>query len=169
MKVLMLVSSLDSHRKGATDGFIVDWVRALGQKVGTLTVLTYNFNPKEKLPANTKVIKIIGNNFLTRNIDLILKVFKYSKENDVIFAHILEVFGIIAGVIGKINRKKSFLWYCQGYDLSKHWLAKTALLSVDKILTSTNEIKERYIKEAGNQLKNKIEVIGHGIYLPHYD
>lgn len=168
MKVLMLVQSVDSYCSGSV-GFIVDWVRVLATKVEKLTVLTYRYNPREKLPVNTKVVVINGNNFLTRNADLIFKVFKYSKENDVIFAHILEVFGIIAGIIGKITGRKSFLWYCQGYDLSRHWMAKIALLSVDKIVTSTNEIKNRYIKEVGESIKNKIIVVGHGIYLPHYD
>ena len=163
----MLASSVDTTR--GPDGFIADWVRVLGQKVDRLTVLTYNYNPQEKLPANTRVIKINGNNFLTRNINLALKVFEYSKENDVFFAHILEVFGIIAGIIGKINKKKAFFWYCQGYDLSKHWLAKLALFSVDKILTSTQEIKERYCREVGQWVRNKIIIVGHGIYLPHYD
>lgn len=168
MKVLMLVQSVDSYRPGS-DGFIVDWIRVLATKVGKLTVLTYHFNSNEKLSANTNIVVINGKNFLTRNIDLIFKVFKYSKENDVIFAHILEIFGIIAGIVGKITGKKSFLWYCQGYDLSKHWMAKIALVLVDKIFTSTEEIKERYIKEVGKSIKNKIIIVGHGINLAHYD
>lgn len=167
MKVLMLASSVDTSR--GPDGFIADWVRALGKKVDRLTVLAYNYNQQEKLPANIRVIKINGKNFLTRNVDLIFKVFKYSKENDVIFAHILEVFGIVAGITGKLLEKKSFLWYCQGYDLSKHWMAKIALVLVDKIFTSTEEIKERYIKEVGKSIKNKIIIVGHGINLAHYD
>jgi len=168
MRVLMLVSSLDSYKRGSTDGFIVDWVRVLAKKVTSLTVLTYRLSSKENFPQNTNIVLIEGSNFLTRNISLFINTFKYAKRNDVIFAHILEVFGIAAGVVGKMTSKKSFLWYCQGYDLSKHIIAKIALVLVDKILTSTDEIKTRYIREVGKHISNKIEVVGHGINLTHY-
>ncbi len=169
MNILILVSSLDSYKKGATDGFIVDWVRVLAKKVDKLTVLTYKHNPGEKFSVNTKVILIKDNNFIIRNLNLFAKTLKYAKENDVIFAHILEVFGIVGGLVGKIIGKKSYLWYCQGYDLSRHYLAKVALFMVDKVFTSTEKIKERYSQEIGEWVKKKIIVVGHGIYLPHYD
>lgn len=167
MKVLMLAQSIDTTR--GPDGFIADWVRVLATKVDELTVLTYHYNPQEKLPPNTRVFLISGNNFLTRNFDLFLKTFQLAKNSDVIFLHILEIFGIVGGIVGKITGKKSFLWYCQGYNLSKHNTAKLAMFLVNKIFTSTDKIKKRYINEIGEWINRKIIVVGHGIYLPRYD
>ena len=47
-------------------------------------------------------------------------------------------------------------------------MAQLALSLVDRIFTSTDSIKDRYIAEVGGHLKDKIVVVGHGIYLPHY-
>jgi len=164
----MLVSSLDSYAKGRTDGFIVDWVRVLAKKVDKLTVLTYKHNPKDGFASNTKVVIIGGANFITRTINLVIKTVRFGKQNDVLFAHILEMFGIVGGLVGKLIGKRSYIWYCQGYNLSKHFMAQLALSLVDRIFTSTDSIKDRYIAEVGGHLKDKIVVVGHGIYLPHY-
>lgn len=163
----MLVQSIDSSRPGS-DGFIVDWVRSLASKIDQLFVLTYHYNPKEKLPKNVFVEVIKGKNSISRNLNLFWKSFWLAKDADVIFAHILEVFGITAGVIGKITGKKSSLWYCQGYDLSRHWGAKIALFLIDNVFTASYEIKERYSREVGGWVGQKTIVVGHGIYLPRY-
>jgi len=169
MKVLMLVSSLDSTRRGATDGFIVDWVRVLARKVDQVAVLTYWHNVDEKFPTNVQITLVRGNNLIVRNLDLFTKTFKLAGDSEVIFGHILEIFGIVAGIVGKLRSKKSFLWYCQGYDLSTHIMAKLAMVFIDKVFTSTNEMKERYVKQIGPWIKNKVICVGHGLYLSHYD
>lgn len=168
MKVLMLAGSLDSYRDGP-DGFIIDWVKVLAAKVDQLTVLTYHYNPQEKLPANTKVYVITGHNLLTRNFNLFSKTLQLAKNSDVIFAHILEIFGIAAGIIGKITGKKSFFWYAQGYDLSNNFGAKIAFFFVDKIFTSTPQVISHYVKIGGPWVRKKVAAMGHGLFLPHYE
>lgn len=160
----MLVQSVDSFRSGP-DGFIVDWVRALANKVDRLMVLTYHYNPKEKLPENTIVLEINGKNTLSRNLDLFRKIIVIGRREkiDVILAHILEIFGIAAAVCGKIIGAKSFLWYCQSYDLRRNNMAKLALFLVDVILTCSAEFKDQYAFQVGEVIRKKIIIVGHGI------
>ncbi len=163
----MLVQSVDSYRPGP-DGFIVDWVKALAAEVDNLIVLTYHYNSKEKLPDNIKVYEIHGRNFLTRNTSLAFMTFRLAKKTDVIFAHILEVFGVMAGFIGKILRKKSVFWYSQGYDFSGKFFPKVALFLVDKIFVSAVSIKESYEKTIGKWVGKKVVILSQGLNLKHY-
>lgn len=164
MNVLMLTQSIDSYRPGP-DGFIVDWVRALAKRADRLVVLAYHYNPKEKLPSNTLVIKITGKNVLSRNFDLLKKIIIVGQKEsiDVIFAHILEIFGIAAAVGGKVIGAKSFLWYCQIYNLRQNTLAKLALSLVDRVFTCSKEFKNQYVSQVGKTIRKKIIVVGHGI------
>lgn len=165
--VLFFAQSVDSRR--GPDGFIVDWVRELAKRTEKLVVLTYYHNPNDKLPVNTKVVVIGGNNFLSRNLNLFCKsIYLVITMNvDVVFAHILEVFGICGGVIGRVFRRKCYFWYCQPYDLTNNYLARLAFLFVDKILTCASQTKERYIFQTGIRAE-KITVVGHGINIKHY-
>lgn len=164
MKVLMLVQSVDSFRPGP-DGFITDWVREIAKNVTQLTVLTYHYSQKEKLPKNTKIVIITGSNFLTRNINLFINLLR--QDTDVLFAHTLEVFSILAGLASRLTGRKSFFWYCQGYNVSRPF-PKLAFFLAHKILTCTKETKNRYIKEIGPWTKDKIITVGHGINIIHY-
>ncbi len=167
MNVLMLVQRVDSH---APNGFIVKWIKTLANRVDSLVVLTYFYSDSEDFPPNVKLVKISGNNFINRNIDLFLKTLEIIKKEDIdiVFGHILEVFGVVAGLCSRILGKKSFLWYCQGYDLSKNYLAKLSLLLPHKILTCGQRVKDQYIRQVGGWMKNKTVPVGHGIDLAHY-
>ena len=165
----MLVQSVDSYRGGA-DGFIVDWVRTLAKKVDRLVVLTYHYNPKEKLPENTLVLKICGKNIFSRNFDLLKKIVVIGKKEkiEVIFAHILEIFGIIGAIAGKLIGAKSFFWYCQSYNISRNIMARTALALVDGILTCSAEFKDQYAFQAGEFLRDKTDIIGHAVDISRF-
>lgn len=169
LNVLMLVSTVDTNRLGA-DGFIADWIRVLSKRVNRLVVLAYNYSGQEKLPSNTTVQIISGNNFLTRNFDLLRKIFLLTgKEKiNVILPHILEIFAVIGGVCGRLLNVKTYFWYCQGYNLSKHLAAKAAFWATQYVLTCSLETKKRYVREIGRWVGDKIIPVGHGIYLPHY-
>lgn len=168
MKVLMLAQSIDTNH--GPDGFVADWVRTLAAQVDNLIVLTYAFNSKEKLPNNTKVYIINGTNLFSRIINLIDKTFSITRKEkpNILFAHILEVFGITSGIVGKITGIKSVFWFCNPYDVSRNYLAKIAFFLNDMIITCGERLKERYVSLIGNWAKDKIISVGHGINLSHY-
>lgn len=164
----MLTQAVDSRL--GPEGFIVDWVRALAAKVERLVVLTYNYSSEERLPGNVRVVIIEGNGRLGRMMSLFRQTAALcvSENIDVIFGHMIEVFGIAAAIVGKILRKKSVFWYCQGYDLRKNYLAKLALFLPEKIITCSLDLIDKYAREVGRWVYPKTTDVGIGINVEKY-
>jgi glycosyltransferase involved in cell wall biosynthesis len=167
MKLLFITQSVALNRPGP-EAFVYDWIMELSRHFEFIEVLTYYYDPLSKLPGNVRVQVISDGNRFSRTVSLFFKALAALKDCDAVFAHILEIFGIAAGVAGLMLRKKSFFWYCQGYDLSKNFLAKLAFAAVGVIFTCSEEVKNRYCRETGLAIKDKIKVVGHGINLSRY-
>jgi glycosyltransferase involved in cell wall biosynthesis len=168
MKALLLIQSADASRPGP-EGFMADWIKSLGQRVDHLTVLTFHL-PKKKYPQNIEFHQIVGNNLITRTLSLAVTIFFLSKKHkyNVYFAHIIEHFAIVAGILGFLFKIKTIFWYCQGYNLRQNFRAKLAFFCVNKIVTCSAMVRERYVEEIGAWVAKKTKVVGHGINISHY-
>lgn len=162
IKLAFLTSKLDKTAR--EEGFIVDWVEALANQVGELVIFILE-TQKTKLKA--KNIKVYSLGQRKTKIGKLIYLFnKFNQENKEksfqgIFSHMYDFLGVAAGILGKVYKVKTIMWYAWGLELNRFTLAELALRLNDEIVTCSQKMKKRY--QSAYQLKQPIHVLGHAI------
>ena len=161
MKLVMLTLAVDDNLQ--EEGFIVDWVKALAREVEELVVIALKVNPKVTLPTKVKVYEVP----VTHKLGKLWFVFRtlnkeyYLGRIDGVFCHILEIWGVIGGLWGRLNGVRSVYWYAGGIPIKLFSFLKVAFLMVEVIATCSEREKRRYRQWWGRQ--KKVVNLGHAI------
>jgi len=154
MTLLFITRKIDYKDERA--GFVVDWLQELALGVTKLVVICQEEGAWSNKPNNVAVYSLgkeLGYSKIRQFINFQLLAIKLVGQVDGVLAHMMPLYGILAGPWCKIFRKKLAQWYAHG---TVDWRLKLADFWVDTYITSSL---------AGLRLKTKkpIQVIGQGI------
>ena len=156
MKLLIITQKVDINDDNL--GFFHDWLKKFAS-LADIKVIA-NYVGKYELPENAKIYSL-GKENGTRKIIKILKyqwlLLKLLPKIDGVFFHMCPEYVLGAGLLMKIFRKKTLLWYTHK---SVNWKLKLAEKLVNKIFTAS--------KESFRLPSEKVEVTGHGIDLDKF-
>ena len=151
MKLLIITQKVDINDDNL--GFFHDWLKKFAS-LADIDVIA-NYVGKYKLPENAKIYSLGKENGAGK----IIKILKYQwlllkllPKVDGVFFHMCPEYVLGAGLLTKIFRKKTLLWYTHK---SVNWKLKLAEKLVDKIFTAS--------QESFRLPSEKVEVTGHGI------
>lgn len=154
MTLLFITRKIDYKDERA--GFVIDWLQELALKVTKLVVICQEEGEWPNRPANTVVYSLgkdLGYSKIRQFINFQFLAIKLMSGVAGVLAHMMPLFGILAGPWCKIFKKKLVQWYAHG---TVDWRLKLADFWVDAYITSSMD---------GLRLKTKkpVQVIGQGI------
>jgi glycosyltransferase involved in cell wall biosynthesis len=151
LKVLMLTPMVDETHDIL--GFILSWIRKLGERVERLYVITPSYNMETPLPQNVTVYGLNSKkNKLSKFFYLNRVLLGCIPKVDVIFCHMYPNFTLISAPYAKLFRKPIVTWYVHGHVSRR---LRIAHFLASRMVTSSKE---------GLRIKsNKIIITGHGI------
>lgn len=133
----LLVFTLAVDETHATLGFAVRILRALAARYESIDVITMYAGPYD-LPSNVRVRPVGRGPRPLRLINFYRHVFTVLRERriDVVFVHMIHLFGWLFWPIAKIKRIPTLMWYAHGAVSASLKLAHRA---VDRVISSTPE------------------------------
>ena len=149
MKLLMITRKVDIN--DSRMGFFYQWVRAIGEKVEKLYVITWQKSDRGELPANIEIINLPQNKLL-KIISLRFNTLRLLPKIDGIFCHMNPEYTILIAPLPKIFGKKVVSWYTHSAVSFRSRLMEKL---TDRILTAS---KESFLLPS-----KKVLVTGHGI------
>ena len=156
MRLLIITQKVDINDDNL--GFFHDWLKKFAS-LADIKVIA-NYVGKYELPENAKIYSLGKENGAGK----IIKILKYQwlllkllPKVDGVFFHMCPEYVLGAGLLMKIFRKKTLLWYTHK---SVNWKLKLAEKLVNKIFTAS--------KESFRLPSEKVEVTGHGIDLDKF-
>ena len=156
MRLLIITQKVDINDDNL--GFFHDWLKKFAS-LADINIVA-NYVGKYELPGNVKIYSLSKENGAGK----IIKILKYQwlllkllPKVDGVFFHMCPEYVLGAGLLMKIFRKKTLLWYTHK---SVNWKLKLAEKLVNKIFTAS--------KESFRLPSEKVEVTGHGIDLDKF-
>lgn len=152
MRLLIFVNKFDEGNDLL--GFFVGWAKELASRLGGIVVITQQEGEYNALP-NLKVVVIDKKKFPNqpvRAIKFIRLLFQLRNDYDGILVIMAPAWAVLAGLVAKVLRKKTYLWYAVWRG---NWKLRLAEKLVDKIFCS--------VKESFPFASKKVAPIGQGI------
>lgn len=152
MRLLIITQKIDKNDDIL--GFFHGWVEKFAEKSSKVYVIA-NYVGEYKLPENARISSLgkeKGFSRLKRYFLFYKFLFQNIKRVDTAFFHMCPEYAIAGGLIIKLYKKRSMLWYTHKAITLNLWLAEKI---VDKIFTAS--------KESFRLPSKKIGITGHGI------
>jgi glycosyltransferase involved in cell wall biosynthesis len=141
-----IVDASDPHL-----GFFVAWVREFAKHCEQVTVICLRKGAYD-LPPNVRVFPLGGNGKLTRSYKLLKGAWRFRDNYDAVFVHMNPEYLVVAGLLWRVLKKKTALWYAHKSVTVKLRIAVWLTTSVMSVTMDSFRIRTP-----------KLQAMGHGI------
>lgn len=152
MRLLILTQKIDSHDDLL--GFFHRWVEEFAKRCESVTVVCL-FEGEHRLPKNVRVFSLGKERGVSR-IKYIGRFFSYiwreRKSYDTVFVHMNPIYAVLGGVLWRLWRKRTALWYVHGHVDIK---LRLAVALVHRVFTA--------VPASFPLVTPKLACVGHGI------
>ncbi|MEK7604865.1 MAG: glycosyltransferase [Patescibacteria group bacterium] len=149
MKLLITTQAVDNTDSDL--GFFVRWIEEFARHCEQVTVICIREGPHE-LPTNVTVIPLGKTSRASRALSLWRLSVSHRSAYDAVFVHMNPEYIVAAGILWRLMKKRTALWYThKSVDMK----LRVATLLADIIFTAS--------KESFRLRTRKLHVMGHGI------